>query len=86
VGGSYRTLPPTRHSTTHIELLREFLGVTIHVDESAESASCLVKISPPAPPLSKGGARDIVMERGGANHNPAIGNRPNESASPPLSS
>lgn len=30
-GGSFRTLPLTRHSTTHIELLRQILGIQIDV-------------------------------------------------------
>jgi RNA 3'-terminal phosphate cyclase (ATP) len=33
---AYRTLPLTGHSKTHIELIREFLGVTITVEEAAD--------------------------------------------------
>ncbi len=45
-GGSYRTLSPTRHSTTHIELLREFLGVAIHAEKSPDAGGCTVRIAP----------------------------------------
>ena len=37
-GGSFRTLPLTRHSTTHIELLRQFLEIPISVDAVATAA------------------------------------------------
>ncbi len=42
-GGSYRTLALTRHSTTHIELLREILGVSIEVENSADG-NCTVHV------------------------------------------
>ena len=32
-GGSYRTLPLSRHATTHIDLLRQLLFVTIDVEK-----------------------------------------------------
>lgn len=41
-GGSFRTLPLTRHSTTHIDLLRMFLEIPISVER--ETNSCLVKV------------------------------------------
>jgi RNA 3'-terminal phosphate cyclase (ATP) len=40
----FRTLPLTRHSTTHIEILRQFLGIQI-AHESNKTA-CTVSISP----------------------------------------
>jgi RNA 3'-terminal phosphate cyclase (ATP) len=43
-GGSYRTLPLTRHATTHVELLREFLGVAIHVKKSSDGGRCTVLV------------------------------------------
>ncbi len=41
--GSYRTLPLTRHSTTHIELIRQFLGIEVKVDRQG-SDHCLVSV------------------------------------------
>lgn len=41
-GGSFRTLPLTRHSTTHIDLLRTFLEIPISVKR--EASGCLVKV------------------------------------------
>jgi RNA 3'-terminal phosphate cyclase (ATP) len=41
-GGSFRTLPLTRHSTTHIDLLRSFLDIPITVEREANA--CLVKV------------------------------------------
>lgn len=35
-GGSFRTMPLTRHSTTHIELLRQILGIEIRVANDEE--------------------------------------------------
>jgi RNA 3'-terminal phosphate cyclase (ATP) len=32
-GGVFRTLALSRHSTTHIEILRQFLGVAVHVEQ-----------------------------------------------------
>jgi RNA 3'-terminal phosphate cyclase (ATP) len=43
-GGSFRTLPLTRHSTTHIEILRQFLGIEIHAE--ATGNTCLVSLQP----------------------------------------
>ena len=47
-GGAYRTLPLSRHATTHIDLLRRFLGIAIDVDQSSTGGSCTVQIGPPA--------------------------------------
>jgi RNA 3'-terminal phosphate cyclase (ATP) len=44
-GGSYRTQALTGHSTTHIELLRKFLGVAIDVAKSPDG-NCTVHIAP----------------------------------------
>jgi RNA 3'-terminal phosphate cyclase (ATP) len=44
-GGSFRTLPLTRHSTTHIEILRQFLEIDICVERSADGESCRVSVS-----------------------------------------
>ena len=43
-GGAYRTLPLTRHATTHIDLLRQFLGISIVVARSADNRSCTVRV------------------------------------------
>lgn len=43
-GGSFRTLPLTRHSTTHIEILRQFLGCDIRPERSEDGASCVVRV------------------------------------------
>jgi RNA 3'-terminal phosphate cyclase (ATP) len=44
-GGSFRTLPLTPHSTTHIEILRQFLGIDIRVDEAMDAEkTCLVSL------------------------------------------
>jgi RNA 3'-terminal phosphate cyclase (ATP) len=43
-GGAYRTLPLSRHSTTHIDLLRQFLDVSINVERSADNRSCTERI------------------------------------------
>lgn len=43
-GSSFRTLPLTRHSTTHIEILRQFLDVNIHFERSGEGNTCRVHI------------------------------------------
>lgn len=45
-GGSFRTLPLTRHSTTHIEILRQFLGINIRVERSEDGNTCKVSILP----------------------------------------
>jgi RNA 3'-terminal phosphate cyclase (ATP) len=44
-GGSFRTLPLTRHSTTHIEILRQFLDIDIRVERSADGESCHVSVA-----------------------------------------
>jgi RNA 3'-terminal phosphate cyclase (ATP) len=46
-GGSFRTLSLTPHATTHIEVLRTFLDVSIAVEASDEDQSCRVRIAPP---------------------------------------
>ncbi|HEY2252872.1 MAG TPA: RNA 3'-terminal phosphate cyclase [Planctomycetaceae bacterium] len=45
-GGAYRTLPLSRHSTTHIDLLRQILGVSIDVERADDDQSCIVRIGP----------------------------------------
>lgn len=45
-GGSFRTLPLTRHSTTHIEILRQFLGIDIQVNASEDGKTCSVRLRP----------------------------------------
>lgn len=37
-GGSFRTLKPSRHTLTHVELLRTFLGSEIRIEQSGEGA------------------------------------------------
>jgi RNA 3'-terminal phosphate cyclase (ATP) len=46
-GGSYRTLPLSLHATTHIDLLREFLGIVIDVDRPEAGGACTVRLAPP---------------------------------------
>lgn len=47
-GGSFRTLPPSRHTTTSIEVLSRFLDLRVST-EKVDDRSCLVSISrPPA--------------------------------------
>ncbi len=43
-GGRFRTLPLTRHSTTHIEILRQFLAIEIHVERSEGGTTCKVSV------------------------------------------
>lgn len=43
-GGAYRTLPLSSHSLTHIQVLKKFLDVAIHVE--AEPSACLVRVEP----------------------------------------
>lgn len=43
-GGSFRTLPLTGHSLTHIEILRRFLDVRIDIEPSSEGQTCQVGI------------------------------------------
>ena len=45
-GGSFRTLPLTPHSETHIEILHQFLGIDIRVDPSDDGETCTVSVSP----------------------------------------
>jgi RNA 3'-terminal phosphate cyclase len=40
----FRTLPLTRHSTTHIEILRQFLG--IEITHETNGLACSVSIGP----------------------------------------
>ena len=42
-GGRYLTLPPSRHSTTHIELMRRFLDIKV-TTERLDRDRCLVRI------------------------------------------
>ena len=44
-GGSFRTLPLTDHSTTHIEVLRTMLGVQIDVEPTGDDGTCTVRVS-----------------------------------------
>jgi RNA 3'-terminal phosphate cyclase (ATP) len=44
-GGSFRTLPLTRHATTHIEILRRFLEIHIEVTENSERGTVTVALS-----------------------------------------
>lgn len=43
-GGSFRTLPLTRHATTHIAVLQSFLGDAIDVQISDAAGSCTVQV------------------------------------------
>lgn len=43
-GGAFRTMPLTRHSETHIEILRAFLGVRIEVETSDAVSGALVSV------------------------------------------
>jgi RNA 3'-terminal phosphate cyclase (ATP) len=45
-GGSFRTLPLTRHATTHVEILRQFLNIDVEVTESAATGTCTVQVRP----------------------------------------
>ncbi len=42
-GGTFRTMALTRHSTTHIEILRQFLDVTVDV-QCSKRDECVVRI------------------------------------------
>lgn len=42
-GGAFRTLPLSGHSTTHLETLRQFLGVETTIERDAQG-NCLVRI------------------------------------------
>jgi RNA 3'-terminal phosphate cyclase (ATP) len=43
-GGSFRTLPLTSHSLTHIEILRSFLDIRIDIEPSSDGQACQVGI------------------------------------------
>lgn len=43
-GGAFRTLPLTRHSQTHIELLRQFLGIGVVCERAGDGRTCLVTV------------------------------------------
>lgn len=45
-GGSFRTIALTRHSTTHLEIIRKFLNVDIRVEKDAEQPTCTVRLEP----------------------------------------
>jgi len=45
-GGAFRTGPLSRHATTHIDILRQFLGVRIDVTPEPAGRVCLVRVSP----------------------------------------
>ena len=42
-GGVFRTMPLTRHSTTHLEVIRDFLGVEAQVSEEEDKA-CVIRL------------------------------------------
>lgn len=44
-GGSFRTLPLTQHSLTHIDVLKTFLDIEIVVEEADESNDVIVRLS-----------------------------------------
>ena len=46
-GGAFRTGPLSRHATTHLDVLRQFLGVRIEVAPELDGRVCLVRVSPP---------------------------------------
>lgn len=46
-GGAFRTGPLSRHATTHIDVLRQFLGVRIDVAPESDGRTCLVRVGPP---------------------------------------
>lgn len=45
-GGSFRTGPPTGHTTTHIELLRQLLDLDIRVEEQDPGGSVAIRVGP----------------------------------------
>jgi RNA 3'-terminal phosphate cyclase (ATP) len=45
-GGRFRTLPLTRHSTTHMDVLRTFLNC--HITSESDEYGTTVSICPPA--------------------------------------
>jgi RNA 3'-terminal phosphate cyclase (ATP) len=42
-GGTFRTMPLSRHATTHVEILRQFMDLNITVEQSGR-AECTVRI------------------------------------------
>ena len=46
-GGAFRTGPLSRHATTQIDVLRQFLGVRIEVTPEPDGRVCLVRVRPP---------------------------------------
>jgi RNA 3'-terminal phosphate cyclase (ATP) len=42
-GGVFRTMPLSSHSTTHVEILRQFLGIAVAVEQD-ERATCVVRV------------------------------------------
>jgi RNA 3'-terminal phosphate cyclase (ATP) len=47
-GGRFRTLPLTRHSQTHLDLLPKFLEIAVRVDRSDDGQTCVVALAPRA--------------------------------------
>jgi hypothetical protein len=47
-GGAFRTLPLSPHSTTHLEILQEFLDVRVQRDRQP-SGDEVVRIEPESP-------------------------------------
>lgn len=43
-GGAFCTLPLTRHSTTHLDILRQFLDIEIEVVPSEDAKTCRVRV------------------------------------------
>jgi len=41
---SFRTVPLTRHSVTHIDLLRDLLGISISIEPSPDGSTCVVHV------------------------------------------
>jgi RNA 3'-terminal phosphate cyclase len=41
-GGVFRTMGLSLHSTTHLEILRRFLGISVHVDRE-DNGNCVVR-------------------------------------------
>jgi RNA 3'-terminal phosphate cyclase (ATP) len=42
-GGTFRTMPLSSHSTTHIEILRQFLGIAVTVEQD-DRGNCIVQV------------------------------------------
>lgn len=45
-GGAFRTLPLSPHTTTHIDVLRAFLGIDITTEDSSDGKTCEVRCAP----------------------------------------